>query len=125
MTRHSFAAGVLAAALLAALGGCELLKHNEDAMAIINARVIGKPAGDFFTRYGPAKTRREAFDNSTVYDWESDLGSTPPGPSGQDERVCKLRLTVDKGGRMSAVQILYDAQGMKSSSRCGEIFAAN
>jgi len=38
--------------------------------------------------------------------------------------VCRLRLTVDKTGKISDVQILYDAQGTKSSSRCGEIFAA-
>ncbi len=113
-----------AAALLAALGGCELLKHNEEALAIINARVIGMPAGDFFDRYGRAKTRSESADGGTAYDWISSVPYAPPGPEGLDERVCKLHLTADKRGRIAAVQIQYDAQGMKSTSRCGEIFAA-
>ena len=59
-----------------------------------------------------------------MYNWISDVGMTRPGPEGQDERVCRLRLTVDKAGRVSEVQILYDAQGVKGRSRCGEIFAA-
>ncbi len=125
MTRLFVPPGALvAAALLVALGGCELLKRNEEVTTIINARVIGMPAGEFFDRYGRAAVRKEAFDNSTSYDWSSDVGQAPPGPEGRDDRVCKLRLTADKGGRISAVLVLYDAQGVKSTSRCGEIFAA-
>jgi hypothetical protein len=113
-----------AASLLVTLGGCELFKRNEEATAIINQRVLGKPAGGFFDRYGRATSRTEIGDNTAMYNWISDVGMTPPGPEGQDERVCRLRLTVDKAGKISAVQILYDAQGTKSASRCGEIFAA-
>jgi hypothetical protein len=112
-----------AASLLAALGGCELFKHNEEANAILNERVLGKPAGDFFDRYGRASSRTEIGDNTAMYNWTSDVGLTPPGQEGRDERICRLRLTVDKAGKISAVQILYDAQGMKTTSRCGEIFA--
>ena len=115
---------VAAASFLVAVAGCGLLGHNEEALAIVNGRVLGKPAGDFFDRYGRASSRIEAGADATVYDWMSDFGQAPPGPAGRDERVCKLRLTVDKGGKVSAVQILYDAQGTKSASRCGEIFAA-
>ena len=125
MIRFATASRALAAAaLLVALGGCELLKHNEEATAIINQRVLGKPAGQFFDRYGRASARTEIGDSTTVYNWVSDVGITPPGHEGQDERICRLRLTVDKAGRVSAVQVLYDAQGTKSRSRCGEIFAA-
>jgi len=85
--------------------------------------VLGKPVGEFFDRYGRATARTEIGDNTSIYNWISDVGMTRPGPEGQDERVCKLRLTVDKGGRISNVDILYDAQGVKSRSRCGEIFA--
>lgn len=113
-----------AASLFVALGGCELLKHNEDATVIINQRVLGKPVGEFFDRYGRATSRTEISDSTAMYNWISDVGATPPGQEGRDERICRLRLTVDKAGKVSAVQILYDAQGMKSSSRCGEIFAA-
>jgi len=113
-----------AAALVVAVGGCELFKHNQEAVAMINSRVLGKPIGEFFDRYGRATSRTEVADNTAVYNWISDVGMTRPGPEGQDERVCRLRLTVDKAGKVSDVQILYDAQGIKSASRCGEIFAA-
>jgi hypothetical protein len=115
---------LLAATLVVVVGGCELFKHNEEAAAIINQRVLGKPVGDFFDRYGRATARTEVADNTAIYNWISDVGMTRPGPEGQDERVCKLRLTVDKAGKVSDVQILYDAQGVTSRSRCGEIFAA-
>ncbi len=40
------------------------------------------PAGEFFDRYGKASARREAVDNTTWYDWISDLGYAPPGFAG-------------------------------------------
>ena len=113
----------VAAVVVVAVGGCELFKDNQEAMAVINQRIVGKPVGQFFDRYGRATARTEIGDNTSIYNWISDVGMTRPGPEGQDERVCKLRLTVDKGGRISNVDILYDAQGVKSRSRCGEIFA--
>ena len=113
-----------AAALLIAVGGCELFKHNQEATAIINNRVLGKPVGEFFDRYGRATASTEIGNSTSIYNWVSDRGMTRPGPEGQDERVCRLRLTGDKAGKVSDVQILYDAQGTKSASRCGEIFAA-
>ena len=121
----AFLRRLVAAALLIAVGGCELFKHNEEAQAIVNQRVLGKPVGEFFDRYGRATARTEVGDNTAIYNWVSDRGMTRPGPEGQDERICKLRLTVDKTGKISDVQILYDAQGVKSRSRCGEIFAAS
>ena len=114
----------VAAVVVVAVGGCELFKDNQEAMAVINQRIVGKPVGQFFDRYGRATARTEIGDNTAVYNWISDVGMTRPGPEGQDERVCRLRLTVDKAGRISEVEILYDAQGVKGSSRCGEIFAA-
>jgi hypothetical protein len=114
-----------AAVLLVGVGGCELLKHNEEALAVINARVLGKPAGEFFDRYGRASKRTEVGVDATVYDWTSDIPLAAPGPESRDERICQLRLTVDKRGRVSAVQVLFDSPGKKSTSRCGEIFAAN
>ena len=120
----AFLRRLVAAALLIAVGGCELFKHNEEAQAIVNQRVLGKPVGEFFDRYGRATARTEVGDNTAIYNWISDRGMTRPGPEGQDERVCRLRLTVDKAGKVSDVQILYDAQGVKSRSRCGEIFRA-
>jgi len=115
---------LVASALLIAVGGCELFKTNQEVQVIVSQRTLGKPAGEFFDRYGRATARTEIGNNTAVYNWISDRGMTRPGQEGQDERVCKLRLTVDKTSKISDVQILYDAQGTKSSSRCGEIFAA-
>ena len=115
---------IAAASLVVALGGCEMLKHNEEAQATINARVLGMAAGEFFDRYGRAYARRETSDGGASYEWASSVPAAPAGTVGPDERVCKLRLGVDNKGRIGAVQIVYDAQGMKSRSRCGEIFAS-
>ncbi len=120
----TFLGGLAAASLLLAVGGCELFKRNEETMNIVNNRILGKPVGEFFERYGRASSRTEIADNTAVYQWISDIGMTSPGPEGQSEHICRLRLTVDKSGKVSAVEILYDAQGTKSASRCGEIFAA-
>jgi hypothetical protein len=125
LNRHFTPGRVLAAvSLFLALAGCELLKHNEEALTIINGRVIGMPAGDFFDRYGRASSRSELAEGGMAYDWISSVSYAPPGPAGLDDRVCKLHLTADKRGRISVVQVMYDAPGMKSTSRCGEIFAA-
>ena len=82
------------------------------------------PAGDFFDRYGRPNGRAETVDGGTAYDWISSVSFARPGPEGLDDRVCKLHLTADRRGRISAVEVRYDAPGMKSTSRCGEIFAA-
>ena len=120
----AFLRPLAAAALLIAVGGCELFKTNQEVQVIVNQRVLGKPVGEFFDRYGRATASTEIGNSTAIYNWISDRGMTRPGPEGQDERVCKLRLTVDKAGKISDVQILYDAQGVKDTSRCGEIFAA-
>ena len=115
---------VAAATLVVAVGGCELFSKNAETSAIVNNRLLGKPVGEFFDRYGRAAAHTEIGNNTAIYNWNSDVGMTRPGQAGQDERVCKLRLTVDRAGKISNIEILYDAQGVRSSSRCGEIFAA-
>ena len=124
MIRSSIPASALAAALLVALGGCELFKTNEQVIATINNRVLGMPAGDFFDRYGRPLTRAERGDGTIQYDWISAVPYARPGVEGLDEHVCKLVLTSDPRGRISSVVVRYDAPGLKSASRCGEIFAA-
>jgi len=115
-------AGTLVLCLLA---GCELFKGNEEVLAIINGRVIGMPAGEFFDRYGRADSRSELADGALVFGWTASLEPEQPGGANLDEHICKLRLSADKRGRIRGVQIVYDGPGRKSVSRCGEIFAAS
>ena len=129
--RRSFAGRALAAATLlgalgalGALGGCGLLKGDENAVARVNARVLGMPAGEFFDRYGRARSRREGAGGMVDYDWVSAVGFARPGVEGLDERVCRLHLVADARGRIERVDVLYDAQGNTTTSRCGEIFSA-
>ena len=119
-----FRRALCATIVLAALPGCELMKRNEETMTVINRRAIGMHAGDFFQRYGRPGDKRERGDGTTEYAWVSSVPYAPPGPSGLDDRLCRLGVTVDAKGLVSAVQILFDAPGLKSTSRCSEIFAA-
>ena len=122
--RSSFARCALAAAtLLCALSGCELLKHDANAAARINARVLGMPAGEFFDRYGRARSRREIAGGMMEYDWFSAMSYAQPGVEAVDEHICRLHLVADARGRIERVDVLLDAPGNTSTSRCGEIFA--
>ena len=124
-TRLSLALRAIAAAsLLPTLAACGLFQGNEQVQAIVNKRFIGMSVGDFFDRYGRPRTRSEKPDGGMEYDWISAVPYARPGVEGLDERVCKLVLTSDPRGRIDSVVVRYDAQGMKSTSRCGEIFAA-
>ena len=113
-----------AASLLAALAACGVFKGNEQVLAIVNKRLIGMPVGEFFDRYGTPRTRSEKPDGAMEYDWISPVPYARPGPEGLDDHVCKLVLTSDPRGRINGVVVRYDAPGLKSASRCGEIFAA-
>ncbi len=123
--RPSFGGRAIAAAsLLAALAACGLFKSNEAVIATINKRVIGMPAGAFFDRYGRPQTRREKADGSMEYDWTSAVPYARAGPEGLDEHICRLLLTSDPRGRINSDVVRFDAPGLASTSRCGEIFAA-
>ena len=121
---HFFRRALCAAIVLAALPGCELMKRNEEATTVINRRAIGMPAGEFFDRFGRPGPKRDQSDGSAEYDWISSVPYSRPGPNGLDDRICRLKVTVDNKGRVSAVQIMFDAPGVNSTSRCSEIFAA-
>ena len=111
--------------VLASLAGCELMKKNEEVTTVINRRAIGMPAGEFFDRFGPHGRKRDQSDGSAEYDWVSSVPYSRPGPAGLDERICRLKVSVDTKGRVSAVTVLFDAPGLTSTSRCAEIFSAS
>ena len=124
MRLSTLACALAAAPLVLALAGCELFKGNQEVLAVINGRVIGMSAGEFFDRYGRARSRSEIGDGSVAYDWVSAVGYARPGFEGLDDRICRLRLKSDARGRMSEVDVVFDAPGRTSTSRCREIFAA-
>jgi hypothetical protein len=121
--RPSLAIAALSAMLVSALGGCGLLKGEQEVPARISARIVGMPAGEFFDRYGAARTRVEGPGGTIDYTWESSVGYARPGVLGLDPRVCRLRLAGDARGRIARVDVLFDPPGLKTTSRCAEIFA--
>ena len=122
---HAFALPAATVLLLVDIAGCSVFKSNVEAQDVITKRVTGMPAGDFFQTYGRWKTRSERSNGSTDYDWDSAVGSAPPGPYGLDERVCKLHIVADKAGRIETAVIVLDNPGRLSTSRCGEMFRAD
>jgi hypothetical protein len=119
---HAQTAALLA---LAALAGCGSLTNNDAAQAVVNERVIGMQAGDFFQQFGGTRTRSEQADGSTSYDWKSALGPTQnAGYYGLDERTCTLHVVADKKGKIASVDVVLDNVGRVSTSRCTEIFKA-
>jgi len=117
---------IAAASLLAALAACGIFKNNDEVQAIVNKRLVGMSVGEFLDRYGPTRTRSERPDGTMEYDWISAVPYVKPGPGveGLNDRVCKLDFTADQRGRIDSVVVRFDAPGLKSTSRCGEIFAA-
>lgn len=113
------AAAALAGTLL--LSGCSIFQGGEDVQVLFTRTLVGMPAGDFFTRYGTAYTRSEQLDRTTRYDWVSRIGDTVAGPMSLDDRVCKLSLVADPGGRIASVNVVQDNPGRVSNSRCTEV----
>jgi len=124
-SRLAVTAAVTTAVVAAALVGCgsgSPFKNNDEAQALIGKRIVGMQAGDFFQTFGRPRSRTEQPDGSALYLWESAVGSTPPGPFGEDERICRLRVMADKRGRIEGASVLADFQGRTSTSRCSELF---
>jgi hypothetical protein len=114
-----------AAALVLGLAGCEVFKRNEETVGTVNQRVVGMAAGDFFERYGRPRWRAETADGGAEYLWESPTGPVGPGFfANTDERICRMRLSADRRGRIATVVIQYDGPGRTGTSRCREIFSA-
>ena len=122
-TSRAPAAAIAVAVLATALAGCGVIKSKEEGSDIVSRRAVGMRAGEFFDTFGPARSKVEALDGTAVYRWESTVGAMAPGVQSLDERVCKLVVTVDKGGRVIATEVARDTHGRTSASRCGEIFS--
>lgn len=114
----AFAVGVATAGAI----GCGSLGSNAEAQAIVTQRTAGMQVGEFFDRYGPWKRRFEQPNGGADYVWDSAAGPLPRGALGPDDRICTLRLAVNKSGRIDAAVVAVDNPGSSTSSRCSEIF---
>ncbi len=114
-------AALAGAVVLGALAGCGVFKNNEQALAVVNARALGMPAGEFFDRYGRPEQRHELPDNTLQFVWVSPRDA-PTGFAEVDDHICSMRISVDARGRIAGFEIMYDGQGNKRVSRCAEIF---
>jgi hypothetical protein len=111
--------------LLASLAACGVFKKDEEVQGVVNKRVIGMSAGDFFEQFGTWRQRTELLDGTTEFSWTSAIGaSTPAGYVSLDDRTCTLRVIVAKSGKIVSADVVYDNQGRVSTSRCGELFRA-
>jgi hypothetical protein len=105
----------------ASLGACAL-RGPDEAQQVVNSRTLGVSSGDFFQRYGRPAKRYETPQGIYVFDWEGGTEHMAAGVIGQEDKVCRLRLTTDKNGRIETVEIVRDAKGERRLSRCAELF---
>lgn len=104
---HLFARIACATLAVSAIAGCEVFKHNEEAMTVINRRAVGMPVGEFFDRFGRPGKRVELPDGSAIYDW---ISSVP-----EASRVRKGATTASAGSRCRSTCVAASA-GWKSCS---------
>jgi len=119
-----FARASTALLLLAALGACgTLFKKDEAVQAVVNNRVIGMGAGEFFDQFGVWRQRTELLDGTTEFNWTSATASrTAAGYVSLDDRTCTLRIIVAKSGKITSADVILDNLGRVSTSRCAELF---
>lgn len=119
-----FRAGA-ALSLFVALAACGVFKKDETVQSVVDQRVLGRSAGEFFDRFGAARQRTELLDGTTEYSWTSSIGQrTAAGYVGLDDRTCTLRVIVARDGRIASAGVVFDNLGRSSTSRCKELFGA-
>jgi hypothetical protein len=119
-----FARASTALLLLASLAACgTLFKKDEAVQGVVNSRVIGMSAGEFFDQFGVWRQRTELLDGTTEFSWTSAIASrTAAGYVSLDDRTCTLRIIVAKSGKITSADVVFDNQGRVSTSRCAELF---
>lgn len=111
--------------LLAALAACGVFKKDETVQGVVDKRVVGMAAGDFFDQFGVSRQRTELLDGTTEFSWTSAIGkTTPAGYVSLDDRICTLRIIVAKNGKIASTEVIFDNLGRSSTSRCTELFGA-
>ncbi len=70
----------LALPVLAIVAGCQT---SADALNTVSASWVGKPADDFFLRYGPPQSQYQRQDGGRIYSWrggEASVAAAAPPP---------------------------------------------
>jgi len=113
---------VMSACIAALLSGCFLRGPVDASQVAVDSKALGVPAGDFFDRYGRPLARLERADGTFIFDWEGGSEHMAAGPNGMEDKICRLRLTTGKDGRIVSAEIMRDAKGERRLSRCAELF---
>ncbi len=109
--------------LLLSLVACGVFKKDETVQSVVDKRVVGMTAGDFFDQFGIWRQRTELLDGTTEFSWTSAIAkTTPAGYVSLDDRTCSLRVIVTKNGKIASAEVIYDNLGRNSTSRCTELF---
>ena len=105
------------------LAGCQSFfrSADEDAQVIISQRLVGTSVGDFFQHYGKPQVREEARSGALEFSWEGGLKSAAPGLQGPEESICRLLVSADRNGLITAATIVRDGRGERRRSRCLEL----
>ena len=112
---------VLVPAVLLLLVACASRNEADTSQAAVNAKVRGMSAGEFFDRYGRPLSRVERADGTLVFDWSGGSERVAAGVYGPEEKICRLRITADRNGRITTAEIMRDGQGERQLSRCVEL----
>jgi hypothetical protein len=111
-------------AMATAVVGCQSILHfnDEDAQQIVDKHAVGVSAGDFFERYGKPRAREEHQDGTLEFIWDGGVVEMAAGVRGLEDKICSLRISTDKRGRIVSAPIVRDAKGERRLSRCAELF---
>ena len=116
---QAIAVSLLALAIVAC--GSTQQSDATEAQRIVDRRAIGLSVGDFFDRYGPPSARLDALDGTLTFDWRGGEVGIRAGVRGIEDKICRLRITADKAGRITAATIMRDAQGQRRLTRCAQL----
>jgi len=115
---------LLAMLVAVALIGCMSTATLQKSLDDLTYQWEGRPAADFFTRYG-LPIRSIPSGDGMLYQWRSDVQDFMVGTGAVKSLAsvyCELTITADAEGRIRGIQVVYDSIGLWTNSRFYEIF---
>lgn len=100
--------------LFVVLAGCGSTQQADQTAKSV---WVGRPADEFFAKYGPPKLHHQMAAGGRVYEWES-----VAQPSLIDQKLtCSANLVTDSKGRLTDITFQQDSIGVWNVSRCTEL----